>query len=676
MNLQKDPKRRLFKMKYKLMLVLLLLGCFLLLAVSGSAFFLVRAKLYDNMSQSTESAVKAYSGKIGDVFAERKSEITTYADMPLIKALDWDKMEPFLKEQYDKKKDFYDLLFVADATGNYNTVLKRNAGNLKDRAYWNPVMNGETVVSEPLISKSTGHMVAVIAAPIKDDSGNVIGVMAGNLNLENFYEIIKDFRVQHKDSYCYVIDSRGLIISHPTKEFVLKENISAKSKVITPEMVNASRTILGQKTGYCTYTLNGMDQYVFFSTIPNLNGWKLAVKVPFDYVDKPAKDVLWVLLGLIAGAVILLAAIAFVIGGNIANPVVMVARHMSKLSKGDFSENLSHKMMNRNDELGLLSVEVNKMQSEVKSIVCGIMEESKTIDNLVNDAKAHISVLNAQIEDVSATTEQLAAGMEEAAALTQEMSATTSEIESRIESIAGKTQEGSKDALSISKRAMELKSNAFASKETANSVYEATQKKLLEAVQKSKAVEKIGILSGAILQITSQTNLLALNAAIEAARAGETGKGFAVVAGEIRKLAEDSKTAVAEIQSVTGTVLESVDHLALSSEEVLGFINSQVIQDYDMLVNAGEQYNRDALTINSMVSDFSTTSEELITSIRIVVQAIHEIANSNNEGAIGAQNIAEKVTIVSEKAFDTVKEAEEVKKSTERLIEMVSRFRV
>ena len=66
-----------------------------------------------------------------------------------------------------------------------------------------------------------------------------------------------------------------------------------------------------------------------------------------------------------------------------------------------------------------------------------------------------------------------------------------------------------------------------------------------------KAMKQVAEKISIIEEIARKTDLLALNAAVEAARAGEHGKGFAVVASEVRKLAERSQTAAAEISSLT-----------------------------------------------------------------------------------------------------------------------------
>ena len=71
--------------------------------------------------------------------------------------------------------------------------------------------------------------------------------------------------------------------------------------------------------------------------------------------------------------------------------------------------------------------------------------------------------------------------------------------------------------------------------------------------------QEIGQIVETISGIAEQTNLLALNAAIEAARAGEQGRGFAVVAEEVRKLAEDSQRAAAQISKLIGHVQADTD---------------------------------------------------------------------------------------------------------------------
>ena len=119
-----------------------------------------------------------------------------------------------------------------------------------------------------------------------------------------------------------------------------------------------------------------------------------------------------------------------------------------------------------------------------------------------------------------------------------------------------------------------------------------------------------------------------------AARAGESGKGFAVVADEIRKLAEESKTSVSRIQEVTHQVLTIVNTLSSSSMEIMDFIDQKVLNDYEDLVQTSERYNDLSKVINDIVTEFSSTSEELLASIHNMVHAITQISTSANEEAM------------------------------------------
>lgn len=170
-----------------------------------------------------------------------------------------------------------------------------------------------------------------------------------------------------------------------------------------------------------------------------------------------------------------------------------------------------------------------------------------------------------------------------------------------------------------------------------------------EAIEKSKAVEQIDILSSSILDITNQTNLLALNASIEAARAGEAGRGFAAVADEISKLADQSSQAVNRIQTVVKEVNESVENLCSASGKILEFVDLEVKPDYEKLVSISEQYNHDASTFNGIMMDLSATSEELNASMDSIADITKEMTGALEMGSESVNTISGYVNEVLDK---------------------------
>jgi len=346
------------------------------------------------------------------------------------------------------------------------------------------------------------------------------------------------------------------------------------------------------------------------------------------------------------------------------------------LATGDISSFIPEEYIKGMDDTSILMKSIDTMQKSIRDISGAIDHESQNVENSVNITTQHISELNGELEEISAVTEEMSAGMQQSAAAVEEINATTSEIGEVVGSIAEKAREGAVASEEISKRAEEMKESANASEKDANIIREGLNKDLRIAIEQSKAVDEINILTDSILEITSQTNLLALNAAIEAARAGELGKGFAVVADEIRKLAEDSTDVINKVQEVTQTVILSVGGLTKSSEDVLKFIDSTVIQDYKKMVETGEQYYRDAEFIRNLVDDFNMTSGNLNVSIQHMVDAINEITTTINESADGTQNIAEKGTNVFHKANEVLNITLETKESSDRLKNAMLQFKL
>jgi methyl-accepting chemotaxis protein len=538
-----------------------------------------------------------------------------------------------------------------------------------------PKKTGKPYLTEPTTYPVQGKDVSMasVVIPIMRDN-KFVGVVSIDTQLDYLQAELE--KVKPMGGFTELLSSKGIYVANGADIKKVKEDASKLEG--WNELLE--RTSKGEKfSEFGTSTTTGQKVLRVFSPV-HLNGsdqyWTYVSVIPIGSIL--AEYYLLLKLMIIIGLIMLVIIITvkyFLIKRAI-NPVVYISKILMQMGNSDFTGNVPNKFLKSKDEVGDLSRAIQSMQKSISNVIHGVIKEAKMVDGSATNTQENIVELCSEIEDVSATTEELSAGMEETAASTQEMNATSTEIEHAVDSIAEKAQEGADAALKISRRAEQLKENAINSQKVAYSTHSNVDAKLRNAIVQSKAIEQINVLSDSILQITSQTNLLALNAAIEAARAGEAGRGFAVVADEIRKLAEDSKNTVTQIQGITKQVVSSVENLAQSSEQVLEFIQTQVIKDYDSMVETGEQYYKDAEYVNSLVVDFSATSEELAASIQNMIKAINEISTANNEAASGTQNIALKTTTVSEKANTVVNLASLTKESSEKLIQMVSRFKI
>ncbi|KIL08880.1 chemotaxis protein [Clostridium botulinum] len=360
---------------------------------------------------------------------------------------------------------------------------------------------------------------------------------------------------------------------------------------------------------------------------------------------------------------------------TIIKPLNMLKIELDSLAErgGDLTQEIE---INSEDEIKDLSVSLNKFIQNLRNIIKQVNESSNSIEDVTELIKDNVTKLNSDIEEVSATTEELAANMEETAASSEEMLATSQEIEEVVKSISQKSQEGAIKAGEISNRAEDTKINVQASEMKSTELFKSTKIELEEAIQESKVVEEINVLSESIMQITSQTNLLALNAAIEAARAGEAGKGFSVVAEEIRKLAEQSKDTVIEIQNITGKVTSAVGNLSSSSDKLLKFMSIDVYNDYKKMLDVADKYSEDAEFVDSLVTDFSSSSEELLASLQEVIKTIDGVSQAANEGAGGTTDIASSILQVNDKSNSVLENSLKSQENAKKLKEEISKFKI
>ncbi|WP_321478223.1 methyl-accepting chemotaxis protein [uncultured Paludibaculum sp.] len=237
-----------------------------------------------------------------------------------------------------------------------------------------------------------------------------------------------------------------------------------------------------------------------------------------DVVAASAQSML-ITIGVIGTVVALL--LGFVIAQMIARPLAAASRVVSAVSEGDLRGKVD---VTSRDEVGQMMTAINHMVDNLRKIVGSVAASSANVAG--------------GSEEMSSTAQQLSQGATEQSAAAEESTSSMEEMTSSIQQNADNARQTDKIA---SKAAEDGKTSGEA---------------VARTVQAMKEVaEKINIIE----EIARKTDLLALNAAVEAARAGEHGKGFAVVASEVRKLAERSQTAAAEISRLTSDGVKTAD---------------------------------------------------------------------------------------------------------------------
>lgn len=293
------------------------------------------------------------------------------------------------------------------------------------------------------------------------------------------------------------------------------------------------------------------------------------------------------------------------------------------------------------DEVGRLVQGVNLFIKTLQEIMGQIVNSSGNLDATFQNVNGSISMANENSSDISAAMEEIAATMDTVASTINGINENTASVGQDVDQVSSVTKNIHEHTLEMRRRAEELEQTAVANKQGANEMMEGSLARLNQAIENSKSVARVNELTNEILNISGQTNLLALNASIEAARAGEVGRGFAVVADEIRQLADSSRETANKIQNINGIVVSAVNELSSNANEIMEYISSTILPDYDNYAVSGKQYREDAEEVSTAMDDCQQKMEGLTHHISLLVEQMAEIAKSVGECSQGVNTSAD-----------------------------------
>ena len=533
---------------------------------------------------------------------------------------------------------------------------------------------------DPYVDAQTKKLVVTFCRTVRDDNGAITGVIAADVTLDKFTEIVAGGRITG-DGNTYLIDNSGLFIVHPDQSYVLEKNIFDEMPIFRKEIVLRDET---------SVTLD-KDSYTCSAPVEG-TGWFLVSTGSLYSFMADVRRLLWIVIAVVLVLAIIAAGISIILSYNLTRPFRHLVASFNTIAGGDLTDSPPDYVSR---EASALSKGFNSFADGISSLVRNIKNSSHDIGKVADDLSVSVNDTQSVIANLSDTVNSIRDNMIRENQSVAMNEAAVNQMMKGVETLNRKIGEQSSQIGGASSAFEEMIANLHSIENSTalvnDRIMELVQfsldekKRLSETAEVAKMVEKesqaLANMNKVISDVATQTNLLSMNAAIEAAHAGETGKGFAVVAQEIRKLAEttaqQSKSSEDAIRSLQKRIIEiaaSTGHVEESFGEMIGKIH-QVEEITASLKNATEEQGigsnqllSSISTINSITQDVETDAESMRASASEAVAACRNLSEINrsmeekvSKCGIGAKSLAsnsESVVMVVENAKFAVEQLE------------------
>lgn len=614
-----------------IMLTIILLGLFAYQTMETQAWSAIRTE--------SRNTAKAYSQGIGDWFNGRKNAVHAMKNAI--------QRNPNLDLVGHLKQTLTSGGFGLSYYGTREGVMQRHDPSL-NKAGYDPRTRGwykqalaakKAITTMPYVSHTMQKLVVTLAEPVMH-GGEIIGVTASNLALDQLVKDVLDISVPGK-GYAMLLDvSHKIVVAHPDS----KMQLSAISELGAGFDANSLTTVM-QGDGFFFTTQNGSQKAVAVSAVPNTS-WAIALVMDKKTLQAPLQEMLFKFILIGAGILIFVSLFTGWLVTHQLRQLRGVSDALADIANGDGDLTVRINVQS-DDEVGKLAENFNQFVSRLHVMASNLRKITLELNSSAADSAAVAVQRSENIRQQQNEITMVATAVTEMASATQEIAGNAENTAQTAEQAVVLTKDGNdqvaKSQSSIGNLAHEVDSAVT----------------IIEDLNGHS--QKISSILATIRSIAEQTNLLALNAAIEAARAGEQGRGFAVVADEVRVLSQRTHTSTEEIQAMIET-LQSTTQQAVSVMSDSHQLAETSVADVDQ---AGENIESIANQIN-VISDMATQ----IASAAEEQSSVTAEINRNTEGV---QNVAD---LMATEAQEAAQQARALKVLADSLELEIERYKL
>ncbi|ROR31816.1 methyl-accepting chemotaxis sensory transducer with Cache sensor [Mobilisporobacter senegalensis] len=570
---------------------------------------------------------------------------------------------------------YLDMAIVTpDGAANY--VVSGETSQLGDREYIQKALNGESNVSDVLISKVTNSPVIMYAVPI-EQHGKVVGALIARRDGTALNDITDELGIGER-GYAFIVGADSTFYSHPNRDLVLGQvNVFTQIEENGPlkDFGIALKNLGTEKAGILNYNYDGANRLTAMSPIPGTN-WTLGIGNYESDILAPMNNLRTLIFGFTIVILILGIAAGIIVGMFIAKPIKRLSIIINKMAEYDLSYTTTksdQKILKRGDEIGAISVAVSSMIENIKNLVQTVAHNAEQVAASSEELTSTTQQSALASNEIARTIEEISKGATDQAQETEQgannvnaLSKLINKVQDYIDSLAGSISEVA-ELKDLGLEAIEdLGQKNKDSSEAAVNIREVI-------IETDKSADKIKTASNMIKSIAEQTNLLALNAAIEAARAGEAGKGFAVVADEIRELAEQSNRFTNEIDSVINELSDKTESSVKAIESVGSIMESQTLS----VNNTTEKFNgiSEAIgMIQTIIGKLNNASSVMEQKKEDIVATIENLSAISEENAAGTEEASASVEEQTASMEEIANASESLARLAEELQLEISKF--